>query len=1452
MGNDDASASNTKTTFASHPAYTVSNINNKIKTLDGHKITYSTWVKFFLLHTTAYKVTNHIDGTAAPDKTDPNYEEWKEIDALVLQWIYNTISDELVIRIVESNTTANAAWKKLQNIYLSNKGSRAAALDQEFTTLTLASCSSIDEYCQKLHDLANQLKDVDQPVSESRLVLQLVRGLPVESDVVASLINQTPTTWDNARNMIQLEQQRLAARQNASVLVTPRTGEGSKPQQTGNQQPSGNNVQTGQQPGNNVQTGPQQYDSGSRSYFRGRGRGRNNSRGGGRYGGRGRPHYNYSESRPPYNWAGPWWNGPPPCPYPTQPAWNYPGTQYSGNHRPNSQNQGNSQAQHAHVAYDSSLTAPSPPNVNALSPTELGAALSAMTLNTPDPHWYMDTGASSHLTSNTNDITTLITKPCNDNILVGDGNTLPITGSGHGLKRVDDKTYNLNNILVAPQIIKNLLSVRKFTRDNLVSIEFDPYGFTLKDLKSGRILSRHNSTGDLYPFTSSHLACLTSSSNKWHNRLGHPGRQSLNYLSSRFFIPCNKDSTDHFCHSCQVSNSKRLPFVDSNSVTFAPFDIIHCDLWTSPIISKSGYKYYMVLIDNFSQFVWVYPLKFKSEAFTNFAKFHKLIQTQFHKSIRAFQCDLGGEFDNRAFHTFANAHGLMLRFSCPQTSPQNGKAERMIRRLNDIIRATLMHAHLPPTFWVEALHTATYLHNILPTKTLNFNTPTFALYQRHPTYDHLRVFGCACYPNQTATQPHKLHPRSIRCIFLGYPSNFRGYRCLDPHTGKVHLSRHVTFDEESFPFTDPNPTDAYKFLDDEQTPFHHFQFPSSSTQPNPPTHPPVIHNNEIPNQTPHSPTSLTPSPNPTHTQNTNSPPPNHPAPNSPTSTSPAPTPNSPPNETYHPNPTINTHPMTTRGKVGISKPNPHFNLNTTTSKIISPLPSSYQRALSDPHWKQAMTNEFKALQDNGTWELVPRPESSPVIRCMWLFRHKFKSDGSLERYKARLVVNGKSQTVGIDCDETFSPVVKPATIRTVLSLALSKQWPIHQLDVKNAFLHGDLQETIYMHQPPGFVDSTAPHYVCRLRKSLYGLKQAPRAWFNRFSTFIISQGFKSSLCDNSLFVYRQGTNTAYLLLYVDDIVLTASSTEFLNKIISSLSTEFAMTDLGSLHHFLGITVTRDSQGLFLSQSQYAKDILHRANMSSCKPCATPVDTSSKLSACVGAPLVDGTLYRSLAGALQYLTFTRPDISYAVQQVCLFMHDPREPHYNFMKRILRYIQGTLDYGLRLTGSKSISLTAYSDADWGGCPDSRRSTSGYCVYMGNNLISWSSKRQNTISRSSAEAEYRGVANAVAETSWLRNLLLELHVPIDKAIIVYCDNISAVYLSENPVQHQRTKHVEIDIHFVREKVRLGQIRVLHVPSTSQYADIFTKGLPRTLFQDFRSSLNVQQPPAQTAGEY
>jgi hypothetical protein len=375
-------------------------------------------------------------------------------------------------------------------------------------------------------------------------------------------------------------------------------------------------------------------------------------------------------------------------------------------------------------------------------------------------------------------------------------------------------------------------------------------------------------------------------------------------------------------------------------------------------------------------------------------------------------------------------------------------------------------------------------------------------------------------------------------------------------------------------------------------------------------------------------------------------------------------------------PVTNQHSMATRAKCGFRV------LAQFHAAQLSPVPKTYRGGLADPSWRAAMEEEHAALLQNHTWDLMPRPPHANVVTGKWIFKHKFHADRTLERYKAHWVLQGFTQCPGVDFSETFNPVVKPAMVRTVLSLALSRQWSMHQLDVKNAFLHGTLSETVYCVQPSGFEDPAHPDFVCQLNKSLYGLKQAPRAWFSRFATYLLSLGFVEAKSDMSLFVFQRGSDTAYLLLYVDDIVLTASSPALLRQIISVLQQEFSMKDLGVLHHFLGMHVQPSGDGLLLSHKQYMVELLDCAEMSECKPCLTPVDTNPKVAVADGVPVTDTSDFRSLPGTLQWLIFNQPDIAFAVQQVCLHMHDPREPHLAALKRILRYIRGTLALGLLL--------------------------------------------------------------------------------------------------------------------------------------------------------------------------
>ncbi|PWA88754.1 ribonuclease H-like domain-containing protein [Artemisia annua] len=907
--------------------------------------------------------------------------------------------------------------------------------------------------------------------------------------------------------------------------------------------------------------------------------------------------------------------------------------------------------------YARTIQASAPQSTLPGQETTLPQAFNTMTLQ--DPNWNMDTGASSHLNSSAKNLSTIFNSCIYSSVLVGDGKSIPVTNTGHSTLSTPHRTLHLNNVLITPNIVKNLISVRQFVRDNKSTIEFDKFGFSVKDFWTPQILLRCASTGDLYPVTfSSTLQAFLVSQHTWHQRLGHPGSDVLRNLVSNNFISCNKTKSPILCHACQLGKHVRLPFSLSETIVKSPFDIIHSDLWTSPLSSITGIKYYVLFLDHFTHYLWVYPLRNKSDALSKFINFRAFVKNQFNCDIKSLQCDHGGEFDNNALHNLFVSNGITIHFSCPKTSQQNGKSERMIRTINNLIRTLLFQAHLPPTFWLEALHMAAYLLNILPSTAITNEIPHTRLYKTPPSYTDLRIFGCLCYPHLHTN--HKLEPRATPSIFLGYPTNHRGYRCLDLNTNKIILSRHVTFDETVFPCGSmtPNTSPSYTFLDNSPNLIQQQLLTKIPT----PTAP-----------TPHDTTPTTPPPAPRGPTNVKS---SSPSPSPlPASTQPVPpvhTAPAPSNPTNNPNP-VSTHPMATRFR-------------------------SYPHAFNDPNWYRAMIDEYNALIKNNTWILVPRPPDANIVLSMWLFRHKHNANGSLNRYKARLVANGNTQVTGIDVDETFSPVVKPATICTLLSLAISRHWPVHQLDVKNAFLHGYLSETFIFinHLDFGILRILM---MCVFYRDHY-----------MGSNRLLGPGF-----------------SGLLLMQLE----------------------------------LGLFTV----GMFLSQSKYATEVLERANMLTCNPCRTPVDTDSKLAA-DGDPVSNPTLYRSLAGTLQYLTFTRPNISYAVQQF------------------------------------------------------------------------------TLSRSSAEAEYRGVANAVAETCWLRNLLRELYTPLSTATIVYSDNVSAVYLSSNPVQHQRTKHIEIDIHFFRDLVATGHVRVLHVLSRYQYADIFTKGLPTVLLDEFRSS------PVQTAG--
>ena len=504
-------------------------------------------------------------------------------------------------------------------------------------------------------------------------------------------------------------------------------------------------------------------------------------------------------------------------------------------------------------------------------------------------------------------------------------------------------------------------------------------------------------------------------------------------------------------------------------------------------------------------------------------------------------------------------------------------------------------------------------------------------------------------------------------------------------------------------------------------------------------------------------------------------------------------------------------------------------------------PQSYAEAASNPQWQAAMASELQALQQNGTWTLVPLPTGKFPIGCRWVFKIKHHSDGSVERFKARLVAKGFTQLEGVDYQDTFSPTAKIISVRCLLALAAFNNWSIHQLDVNNAFLHGELNEEIYMTPPPGLRRQGEEELVCRLHKSLYGLKQASRQWFSKFSESICSAGYEQSRADYSLFTRKQGKSFTALLIYVDDILITGNDIDSINATKKFLHSNFRIKELGDLKYFLGIEVSSSKNGIFISQRKYALEIIADVGLLGAAPIDTPMERGLKLSD-ESDLLRNSSQYRRLVGRLIYLTVSRPDITYAVHVLSRFMHQPRKLHMEAALRVVRYLKGAPGKGLFFSSDSDARLRAYCDSDWAGCPLTRRSTTGYCIFLGPSLISWRSKRQKTVSLSSAEAEYRAMTGACCELTWLRCLLKDLGLSHEEPALLYCDNRAALHIAANPVFHERTRHIEMDCHYIRDKIQDGSISTKYVNSAHQLADILTKPLGKDLFVPMIRKLGVQ----------
>ena len=519
-------------------------------------------------------------------------------------------------------------------------------------------------------------------------------------------------------------------------------------------------------------------------------------------------------------------------------------------------------------------------------------------------------------------------------------------------------------------------------------------------------------------------------------------------------------------------------------------------------------------------------------------------------------------------------------------------------------------------------------------------------------------------------------------------------------------------------------------------------------------------------------------------------------------------------------------------------------------------PECYAEAMEDEHkkeWVDAMQDEMQSLYDNHTFELVKLPKSKKALKNRWVYRVKQDEHTSQPRYKARLVVKGFSQRKGIDFDEIFSPVVKMSSIRMVLGLAASLDLEIEQMDVKTAFLHGDLEEEIYMEQPEGFRVKGKEDYVCKLNKSLYGLKQAPRQWYKKFQSVMGEQGYQKITSDHCVFVQKfSDDDFIILLLYIDDMLIVGKNPSRIDKLKKQLSQSFAMKDLGPAKQILGIRIFRNrkEKNLYISQEQYIEKVLERFNMHKVKVVSSPLATHFKLST-KQSPSTDKEKedmervpYASAVGSLMYaMVCTRPDIAHAVGVVSRFLSNPGREHWNAVKWIMRYLRGTSRLRLSFGNGKPL-LVGYTDADMAGEVDTRKSTSGYLITFSGGAVSWQSKLQKCVALSTTEAEFIAATEACKEMLWMKKFLSELGFK-QQRYVLFCDSQSAIHLAKNSAFHSRSKHIEVKYHWIRETLNGKLLELEKIHTDDNGSDMFTKALTRDKLETCRLIAGMEDPP-------
>lgn len=1079
---------------------------------------------------------------------------------------------------------------------------------------------------------------------------------------------------------------------------------------------------------------------------------------------------------------------------------------------------GNQEAANCAIAKDESETYPA-------------YALLARATKQNSAQWLLDSCCSQHIAMGQVGMTGI--KPWSQPIYLGDNTTVVSTHRGKALLRLSGGDATVDNVLVIPDMARNLLSVGKLTRRG-IELHFVGDTCRLIHRESGATIGiAHRTDNDLYALQTrdpvpahpvAALACEDEKEMLEHRRFGHAGKGI-------------------HCKICAQSKLTRTPYpvrADSGR-PLAKLDKVHTDVLFFPVTSLGGSRGLVSFIDEYTRHSRVYFISRKSECFQRYQEYLALVKRETGRGVRLLQADGGGEYVREDWQKFLGLEGTRMLLTARDSPSQNGIAERFNRTIGQMVRALLLDSGAPKTFWAEAAATAVYLYNRLPHSSLAGRTPHEGWWGNRPALDHLRVFGATAFILTPKCQRGgKLNPVADRVTFVGYSEDRKAWKFWRQDTKRFLWSRDARFFETDKGFSmkeDPDlsagedtvvnhPGDEGEIGEEEEADAD-VNLPGSEGK---------IGEEEDSFESASE--GLLDRAEEEEAMGT-------------------------PRRSGR----IRRHPREWSDKYRDShgeQSRPDVAHAATLAKaaevdVAEPggdNPGSLAEAFAREdraHWKNAVHKEYQALVDRRAWEpeLIELPPGRTAVGCKWVLRLQRHASGEIKKYKARLVAKGFSQRPGLDfaVTGTYAPVVNYTTVRCMFAVAAQRDLEVETGDVEAAFLSGDpLTEEVYIEQPEGYESSAERHHlVYRLRLPLYGLKQAACQWAGRLKRELTTRGYRAFAADECAYTKLgpEGREQIWVLVWVDDFIFFGTSRGMIAEAKEELRSVFKMTDSPSCESVLGIRVTRDRKKgwVKLDQQNYLNSILRRFGMEAANGVATP--TPGKTKGGGGGHGGDGderdsrredrarqSGYRELVGALLHAAqVTRPDIAFAVGRLARKQECPTGEDWADAKRVLRYIKGSLNLKLCYHKDAAVGdLVGYSDADFAECPDSRRSTSGHVYLMAGGAIVWGSKRQGMVTLSTTEAEYVALTEAAKTGIWLRRLLGDVDMGQGggmAAVLILEDNHGAALLAIHGGFHQRTKHIDVKWHYIRERVVAGEIVVRPTGTEQMVADVLTKGL-------------------------